>query len=125
MRARGPGQATLLLLDIAPVLVQEGIDYAVIGAMAAAAHGAIRATTDAGALLLVALSRLGPLANVFKEADFRSEPRLGDAEDPIPALPVLRDRHGNRVELLAELLRRVTRRFGRAATDVLEDILAS
>jgi hypothetical protein len=153
--------------------------------MAAAVHGAIRATTDADALLSVALSRLRTLEKAFKRAGFESELRLGDAEDPIPALMVLSDRHGNRVDLLAglrgldpdafsrliivpfqgstipvisredfiamkcfagspqdiadaeialrlrdaevniELLRRVTRRFGRAATDLLEELLAS
>lgn len=183
MKATGPGQSTLLLLDVAKVLVKENIAYAVIGAMAAAVHGAIRATTDADALLSVTLSRLGTLKKAFKRAGFESELRLGDAEDPIPALLLLRDRHGNRVDLLAglrgldpdafsrliilpfqgstipvisredfiamkcfaggpqdiadaeialrlrdaevniELLRRVTRRFGRAATDLLEVLL--
>ena len=185
MKASGPGQSTLLLLDVAKVLVKENVAYAVIGAMAAAVHGAIRATTDADALLSVALSRLGTLEKAFKRAGFESELRRGDAEDPIPALLLLSDRHGNRVDLLAglrgldpdafsrliivpfqgstipvisredfiamkcfagspqdiadaeialrlrdaevniELLRRVTRRFGRAATDLLEGLLTS
>jgi hypothetical protein len=183
MKARGPGQSTLLLLDVAQVLVKEKVEYAVVGAMAAAVHGSIRATTDADALLSVALSRLGPLEKAFRRAGFESELRRGDADDPIPALLVLSDRHGNRVDLLAglrgldpeafsrlltvsfqggtlpvisredfiamkcfargpqdiadarvalrprdaqvniELLRRVTRRFGRPATDVLEGLL--
>jgi len=103
MKARGPGQSTLLLLDVARVLVKEKVEYAVIGAMAAAVHGAIRATTDADALLSVALSRLAPLEKAFRRAGFESELRRGDAEDPIPALLVLSDRHGNRVDLLAGL----------------------
>lgn len=184
MRARGPGQSTLLLLDATQVLAQEKVDYAVVGAMAAAVHGAIRATTDADALLSIALPRLGSLARAFKKAGFEAALRRGDSEDPIAALLVLSDRHGNRVDLLAglrgldpeafsrlitvpfrgatlrvigredfiamkcfaggpqdvadarealrahsvtmnvELLRRVTRRFGRAAADVLEGLLA-
>lgn len=183
MKASGPGQSTLLLLDVATVLAKEKVAYAVIGAMAAAVHGSIRATTDADALLSVALSKLRALEKAFKKAGFESELRRGDAEDPIPALLVLSDRHGNRVDLLAglkgldpdafsrliaipfqgstipvisredfiamkcfaggpqdiadaeialrlgeaginiDLLRRITRRFGRAATDVLETLL--
>jgi predicted nucleotidyltransferase len=184
MRARGPGQSTLLLLDATQLLAKESVDYAVVGALAAAVHGAIRATTDADALLSIALPRLGSLARAFKKAGFEAELRRGDSEDPIVALLVLSDRHGNRVDLLAglrgldpqafsrlisvpfqgatlrvigredfiamkcfaggpqdiadarealqahdvpvnvELLRRVTRRFGRAAADALEGLLA-
>ncbi len=185
MKARGPGQSALLLLDVAQLLVKEKVKYAVVGAMAAAVYGAIRATTDADALLSVALSRLGLLEKAFRRAGFESELRRGDVEDPIPALLVLSDHHGNRVDLLAglrgldpeafsrlisvrfqggtipvisredfiamkcfaggpqdiadagialrprdaqvniELVRRVTRRFGRSATDVLESLLIS
>lgn len=49
MKARGPGESALLLLDVVAVLTKAGTAYAVIGAMAAAVHGAIRATTDADA----------------------------------------------------------------------------
>jgi hypothetical protein len=51
MKARAPGQSALLLLDVVQELTAQNIDYAVIGAMAAAVHGSIRATTDADALL--------------------------------------------------------------------------
>ena len=53
MRARGPGQSVLLLLDVAAVLANQEVEYAVIGAMAASVHGSIRATTDADALVSV------------------------------------------------------------------------
>lgn len=185
MRASGPGQSTLMFLDVAKLLESEKVAYAVIGAMAAAVHGAIRATTDADALLSVAQSRLGHLEKAFQRAGFESELRRGDAEDPIQALLVLSDHHDNRVDLLAglkgldpevftrlitvpfqgttipvvsredfiamkcfaggpqdiadarvalrpsdaqvniELLRRITRRFGRSAADILEDLLNS
>lgn len=184
VRARAPGQSALLLLDVARVLTDEGIDYAVIGAMAAAVHGSIRATTDADALLSITLPRLGKLEKVFRKAGFTTELRRGDASDPIPALLGVSDRHGNRVDLLAglrgldpaafsrsiavrfqgtsiqvigredfvamkcfaggpqdvadarqalrsldqpldvDLLRRLTRRFGRAAADALEQLLS-
>jgi predicted nucleotidyltransferase len=183
MKARAPGQSALLLLDVAAVLAGQRIDYAVIGAMAAAVHGSIRATTDADALLSVTLPALGKLENALRKVGLMTELRLGDADDPIPALLAVSDSHGNRVDLIAglrgvdpdafaraidvpfkgsslriigredfiamkcyaagpqdiadarqaletaetpldlDLLRRATRRFGRAAADVLEQVL--
>jgi predicted nucleotidyltransferase len=185
MKTRGPGQSALLLLDVAAVLRKEKVDYAVIGAMAAAVHGSIRATTDADALTPVGVAKLAQLEKSFRRAGFETELRRGDADDPIPALLALTDRYGNRVDLLAglrgldpeafartiavpfqgdsiqvigredfiamkcfaggpqdladaqlalrvdevsldlDLVRRATRRFGRAAADVLEQVLAS
>jgi predicted nucleotidyltransferase len=185
MRARGPGQSLLLLLDVAAVLADQEIEYAVIGAMAASVHGSIRATTDADALVSVSMPKLARLERTFKKAGFETDVRRGDADDPIRALLTISDQHGNRVDLLAglrgfdtrafsrsitvlflgsslrvigredfiamkcfaggpqdiadarnaleatnepinvDLLRRVTRRFGRAAADVLEQLLSS
>lgn len=182
MKARGPGQSALLLIDVAAVLADEGVDYGVIDAMAAAVHGSIRATLHADALLSVTLPKLGRLQRAFRKAGFDTALRRGDAGDPIPALLAVSDRHGNRVDLLAglrgldpaaftrtirvpfqgsslrvisredfiamkcfagrpqdiadarlalgmrdepielDLLRRITRRYGRAASDVLEQL---
>jgi predicted nucleotidyltransferase len=184
MRTRRAGQSALLLLDAIAVLRSKTIEYAVIGAMAASVHGSLRATADADALLSVTASKLANLSRAFKKAGFETELRRGDADDPIPAMLIIRDTHGNRVDLLGGLrgldpdvfsravdvpfsgdtlrvvgredfiamkcfaggpqdvadallalksaqapvdhglLRRVTRRFGRAAADVLEQILA-
>jgi predicted nucleotidyltransferase len=184
MRARRAGQSALLLLDVIPVLKIEAIEYAVIGAMAASVHGSLRASADADALLSVTVSKLAKLARAFKKAGFETELRRGDEDDPIPAMLIVIDAHGNRVDLLGglrgldpqvfsraidvpfsgetirvvgredfiamkcfaggpqdvadaklalksaqspidhDLLRRVTRRFGRAAADVLEQLLA-
>jgi hypothetical protein len=185
MRARAPGQSALLLLDVATVLADQEIEYAVIGAMAASVHGSIRATTDADALVSVSTAKLAQLQRAFKKAGFATELRQGDADDPIGALLVISDKHGNRVDLLTglrgldaeafsrsvtvpfmrssirvigredfiamkcfaggpqdvvdardclrtasepinvDLLRRLTRRFGRPAADVLERLLSS
>jgi hypothetical protein len=176
MRTRRAGQSALLLLDVIAVLRSEAIEYAVIGAMAASVHGSLRASADADALLSVTVSKLANLSRAFKKAGFEAELRRGDADDPIPAMLMISDTHGNRVDLLGglrgldpqvfsravdvpfsgdtlrvvecfaggpqdlvdaqlalqsaqapvdqSLLRRVTRRFGRAAADVLERILA-
>ena len=185
MKARGPGQSALLLLDVVTVLDRAGVDYAVIGAMAAAVHGAIRATTDADALVSLTFAELRRVDRAVRKEGLRAELREGDADDPIPALLAVSDRHGNRVDLLGglrgmdpalferairvpfrgvdlrvigredfvamkcfagapqdladaanaldvpgppldvDLLRRVTRRFGRAAADALEELLAT
>jgi predicted nucleotidyltransferase len=185
MRARGPGQSALLLLDVAAIVAKEEIDYAVVGAMAASVHGSIRATTDADALVSVSASKLARLQRALKKVGFSTDVRHGDADDPIPALLAVADKHGNRVDLLAglrgldpevfsrsitvpflgcsikvigredfiamkcfaggpqdiadarnalkaahtavdvDLLRRLTRRFGRSAADVLEQVLSA
>jgi hypothetical protein len=184
MRARAPGQSALLLLDVVDVLTAAGVDYAVIGAMAAAVHGTIRATVDADALVSVTPKEFGRIDRALKKAGLSTARRDGDPDDPIPALLQITDRHGNRVDLLAglrgldprafertvdvplrgsslhvigredfiamkcfaggpqdladatdalrcpgppldlDLLRRATQRFGRAAVDVLEQLLA-
>ena len=184
-KARAPGQSALLLLDVVQWFADASIDYTVIGAMAAAVHGSIRATTDADALLAVSPDGLGALEKVLRKAGFGTELRHGDLDDPIRAVLLVGDRHGNRVDLLAglrgldpqvfarsiivpfqsgelrvvgredfiamkcfaggpqdiadarhalrdrdaqldmDLLRRVTRRFGRAAADALEQLLAA
>src|SRR5215204_4425324 len=103
MRARGPGQSPLLLLDVAAVLANEEVEYAVIGAMAASVHGSIRATTDADALVSVGVPKLRHLQRELKKAGFTTDLRHGDAADPIGALLAVMDKHGNRVDLLAGL----------------------
>jgi len=104
MRAKRSGQSPLLLLDVVDVLAREGVDYAVIGALAAAVYGAIRASADADALVSLTVGKLSSLSQVFKKKGFAAELRRGDPEDPIPAMLVIGDKHGNRVDLLGGLL---------------------
>jgi hypothetical protein len=47
MRATRPGQSALVLLDIVEVLRRENVGYLVIGALALAVHGVVRASRDA------------------------------------------------------------------------------
>ncbi len=103
MRAKGVGQSALLLLDAIAVLVSEKIDYAVIGAMAASIYGTVRASLDADAVLWIAADRRADLEKKFKAAGFQAELRIGDADDPIPAVLQLADRYENRVDLLGGL----------------------
>lgn len=100
MRTKSSGESALLLLDAVQVLRAENVDYVVIGAMAAAVHGVIRASRDADALLSVDTSGLEWLERRFKTAGFNTVFRRGDIDDPIGAVLALRDRFDNRVDLL-------------------------
>lgn len=185
MSATGPGQSLLLLLDVVAVLEKQGIEYGVVGALAASVYGTVRATTDADAVVSASQPKLAGLEKIFRKAGLTAELRRGDADDPIPALLVVSDQFGNRVDLLGglrgldpdafdrtiavpfsgttlriigredfiamkcfaggaldiadaqeairaadrpidlDLLRRITRRFGRPAADVLEGLLTT
>ena len=107
MRAKGPGESALLLLDVVDILSLEGIDYAVIGAMAASLHGVVRASVDADAVIRATFQRLRELETRCAAAGLRTELRRGDEDDPVPALLALGDEHG-RVDLLAGLRWRAT-----------------
>jgi hypothetical protein len=100
VRATAPGQSALLLLDAIDVLAGLGVDYAVVGAMAAAVHGAVRASADADAVLSISPDRGAAPAQAFVAAGFAAEFRRGDAADPIAAVLVVSDAHGNRIEFL-------------------------
>jgi hypothetical protein len=103
VRTKGPGESALLLLDTAALLTDKGIAYAVIGAMAAAVHGVVRASIDADAVLSFTPLRLRQLEREFTAASFMTQLREGDLADPEPAVLELSDPHGNRVDLLAGL----------------------
>jgi hypothetical protein len=103
MRATRPGQSPLLLLDVIDVLKSENVEYAVVGALAAAVYGTIRASADADALVSVSMSKLAGLSQVLRSKGFTTELRRGDPEDPIPAMLVISDGHENRVDLLGGL----------------------
>ena len=57
MRAPQPGQSALLLRDVVDVLTAQGVDDAVLGAMAMSVHGVVRASLDANAVTLTCLPR--------------------------------------------------------------------
>ena len=65
MSTSGAGQSTHLLLDVIAVLKQEQLDYAVIGGLAAAVHGAVRASLDADAVVQVTVQELSELRTRF------------------------------------------------------------
>jgi predicted nucleotidyltransferase len=103
MRASAAGQSALLMADIAGFLEARGVRYAVIGAMAAAVHGMVRASLDADAVVALQVREAQALRQALVEEGYETAVRTGDADDPIPGLLEIRDRHGNRVDLLLGL----------------------
>lgn len=103
MRTTRSGESALLLLDAVDVLVAHQINYAVVGAIAASVHGAVRASMDADVVLSMAIQQAKELEQAFKAAGFSTQLARGDVDDPIPALLKLSDRYGNRVDLLVGL----------------------
>lgn len=103
MRTSAPGQAALLMADVAEFLAAQGVRYAVIGAMAAAVHGVVRASLDADAVVTLHVEEARALRQSLIATDYEAVLRVGDVDDPIPALLEVRDSHGNRVDLLIGL----------------------
>jgi predicted nucleotidyltransferase len=134
MRASAPGQSALLMADVAEFLTAQGIRYAVIGAMAAAVHGVVRASLDADAVVTLQVREAQTLRQSLAENGYEADLRVGDADDPIPALLEVRDGHGNRVDLLVglrgmdpELLNRTRQvRLAEAVLEIVgrEDLIA-
>jgi hypothetical protein len=95
------GQSTQLLADVASVLTTHGIDYAVIGALAVAVHGVVRASVDADAVVAAAVPQLRELKSKLIAGNLSVDFRTGGVDDPIDAMMIVTDRYGNRVDLLA------------------------
>jgi len=103
MRTSAPGQSALLMVDVAVLLAKQGVRYAVIGAMAAAVHGVVRASLDADAVVALQVREAQALRQSLIEEGYEAVLRTGDVDDPIPALLEVKDRQGNRVDLLIGL----------------------
>lgn len=91
------------MADVAELLAKQGVRYAIIGAMAAAVHGVVRASLDADAIVALQVREAQALRRSIVEAGYEAVLRIGDFDDPIPALLEVKDRHGNRVDLLIGL----------------------
>ncbi len=101
MKAKGPGQSSLLLLDVIKALEQFKIPYAIIGAFAASFYGVVRGSLDADAIIyLEHHSDVQKLSLEFQKHKMTVEYRQGDRDDPIKAVINVRDNFGNRVDLL-------------------------
>jgi hypothetical protein len=100
----GAGQSTQLLADVVAVLNAHRIDYAVIGALAVAVHGVIRASVDADAVVAAAPPQLRDLQQQLMVRGLIVQLRTGGVDDPIGAMMIVADHFGNRVDLLSGIL---------------------
>jgi predicted nucleotidyltransferase len=100
MRATGPSQSPLLLLDVIDVLDRSQIPYVIVGAIAAAYHGAVRASRDADAVVSLPAAEVPVLAENLRKLGLEVDVRKGHDEDPIRQVLTLTDKHANRVDLL-------------------------
>ena len=114
VRTSRPGESALLLLDAVELLTERKIEYAVIGALAASIHGAVRASMDADVVLSIGMRDAGSLEQALEAAGFLTVLTWGDPEDPIPGLLRVSDPHENRVDLLLGLRGMEPQTFSRA-----------
>ena len=105
MKAKGPGQSALLLLDVISVLNRQRIPYAIIGAFAASFHGVVRASIDADAMISLESGQAGikALMENLRKAGLKSIYRKGDLNDPVGAVVNIEDGFNNRVDLLIDI----------------------
>lgn len=103
MRTSRSGESALLLLDVVDALASGGVDYAVVGALAASVHGAVRASMDADVVLSVDPREATTLQNLLEVAGLKVELNRGGFDDPIAALLRVSDSYRNRVDLLLGL----------------------
>ncbi|HBR15816.1 MAG TPA: hypothetical protein DD723_09820 [Candidatus Omnitrophica bacterium] len=102
MRTTGPGQSTLLLIDVIETLNRCHIPYAIIGAFAVSFYGIVRASLDADAVISVAGNKnhLQGLLSELEQRHLKIVYRRGDQEDPIEGVINIQDDFYNRVDLL-------------------------
>jgi hypothetical protein len=103
VRAQGPGESALLLLDAVEVLKSYQVRYAVVGALAASVHGAVRGSLDADVLISASMQEATAIDQAFRSAGFQAMLSRGDPHDDIPAVIRLTDTFGNRVDVLVGL----------------------
>lgn len=91
-----------LLAAIGKILDEAGAKWAVIGAMAIAYHGWVRASLDADALLSLRGSAfdIDQLAEKLRSEGFQAEVRMGDAGDPLGFVLRIMDEAGNQADLI-------------------------
>jgi hypothetical protein len=102
MRTTGPAQPAELLLDVVDLLTDSRVQYAVVGAFAVSYYGVPRATSDADTVIW--FSGIGNSEQNLKDhllaAGYAAQLNRGDIDDPISGAIVVKDRHGNRADLL-------------------------
>lgn len=71
--------------------------------MVGAVHGVVRASLDADAVVALQVREAQSLRQALIKEDYAATLGTGDVDDPIPGLLEVKDRYGNRVDLLPGL----------------------
>jgi predicted nucleotidyltransferase len=102
MKIQGPGESSLLLLNIIKHLEECRIPYVIVGAFAASFYGVVRASLDADAVISVNgdENKLNDLLAPLKKSGLKVAVRRGDLRDPIRCVVNIEDKFQNRVDLL-------------------------
>lgn len=87
-------------MDVIDVLDRLQVSYAIVGAIAAAYHGAVRASRDADAVISLPATDIPLLAENLRASGRQVLVSKGDEDDPICQVLVLTDFHDNTVDLL-------------------------
>ncbi len=99
--------AGILLLQVVKILNHLKIPYALIGAFATSFYGVVRASLDVDAVISIdqASQKLEQLFSALDQISLKYEYRKGDFLDPIKGVINVKDRTGNRVDLLTGIRR--------------------
>lgn len=101
MKIDGPAQSPELLVVVIEILSSLAVDYAVIGAMAGSFHGAVRASIDADAIVLMqSTDKRSSLISALTDYGLSVDYREPDFDDPVRGLIRITDQYGNQVDLL-------------------------
>jgi len=102
MRATGPGQPALLLLDILDILQELGVPSAIVGALAVSYYGVPRSTVDADAAIWLQGTgkNATDIQGAMVDAGYEATLSRGESDDPISAVLIIEDSLGNAVDLL-------------------------
>ena len=100
----GPGQSHVLLIAVSKHVHSLRIPSLVIGAIAAAYYGAVRASRDADLLIAVPSDAVRQkLESALVAAGWKCEFRPPDRDDPVRGMIIVEDAFENRVDLILGL----------------------
>lgn len=102
MKITGPGESSLLLVNVIKILARYRIPYAVVGAFAVSFYGMVRASIDADALISTGRNdeKLTRFLSLLKKDGSKVEFHRGDSSDPVRGVINIEDKFQNRVDLL-------------------------
>jgi hypothetical protein len=101
-KTSGVGQSAELLGELVQEFERLKIEYCVIGALAGALHGVVRASIDADVAIFLDQREFTPesFSRTLKLQDAHITHQAGDRFDPITSLVQVSDKFNNRVDVL-------------------------